>query len=146
MFFIPCNNWNTFIFLKVCCYLLHVLVMSRTRFRVNPHFIASWMSRNSLREVGAKYENKVTATGLESRTTWVFFLLSGSGFESSYSHLSLLLLWDFFNRHIVVFFKRRVLKEVHILHYLHSKSTVLIPKFKNVAILYHTFTWYTFRS
>ena len=35
---------------------LYVLVMSRTRFRVNPHSIVAWMSRNSLLEAGAKSE------------------------------------------------------------------------------------------
>ena len=35
---------------------LYVLVMSRTRFRVNPHSIVVWMSRNSLLEAGAKSE------------------------------------------------------------------------------------------
>ena len=48
---------------------LYVLVMSRTRFRVNPHSIVAWMSRNSLLEAGAKSEDEVTATGLEPRTT-----------------------------------------------------------------------------
>ena len=33
-----------------------VYVMSRTRFKVNPHFIVAWKSRNSLLEVGAKSE------------------------------------------------------------------------------------------
>ena len=28
--------------------LLYVNIMSRRRFRVNPHYVASWMSRNSL--------------------------------------------------------------------------------------------------
>ena len=46
---------------------LYVLVMLRTRLRVNPHSIVAWMSRNSLLEAGAKGE--VTATGLEPRTT-----------------------------------------------------------------------------
>ena len=35
---------------------LYVLVMSRTRFRVNPHSIVAWMSRNSLFKAGAKSE------------------------------------------------------------------------------------------
>ena len=39
---------------------------------------------------------------------------------------SLSLLWDFFNRHIVVFFETSVLKEVRILHYPHNDSAVLI--------------------
>ena len=34
----------------------HVLVMSRTRFRVNPHYIVAWMSRNSLLKAGTKSE------------------------------------------------------------------------------------------
>ena len=33
---------------------LYVVMMSRTRFRVNPHSIVTWMSRNSLLETGAK--------------------------------------------------------------------------------------------
>ena len=37
-------------------YWLYVLVMSRTRFRVNPHSIVAWISRNSLPEAGAKSE------------------------------------------------------------------------------------------
>ena len=48
---------------------LCVLIMSRTRFWVNPPSIAAWMSRNSLLEAGAKSEGQVTATGLEPRTT-----------------------------------------------------------------------------
>ena len=35
---------------------LYVLIMSRTRFRVNPHSIVAWISRNSLLETGAKSE------------------------------------------------------------------------------------------
>ena len=35
---------------------LYVLVISRTCFRVNPHSIVAWMSRNSLLEAGAKSE------------------------------------------------------------------------------------------
>ena len=42
---------------------LYVFIMSRTRFRVNPHSIVAWMSRNSLLEAGAKSEGEVTATG-----------------------------------------------------------------------------------
>ena len=34
----------------------YVLIMSRTRFRVNPHSIVASMSRNSLLEAGAKSE------------------------------------------------------------------------------------------
>ena len=35
---------------------LYVLIMSRTCFRVNPHSIVAWMSRNSLLEGGTKSE------------------------------------------------------------------------------------------
>ena len=39
-------------FLSVRCIWLCVLIMSRMRFRVNPHSIDTWMSRNSLLETG----------------------------------------------------------------------------------------------
>ena len=45
--------------IKVATYIinwLYVLVMSRTRFRVNPHSILAWKSNNSLLETGAKPE------------------------------------------------------------------------------------------
>ena len=35
---------------------LYVIIISRTRFRVNPHYIVAWMSRNSLLETGAIFE------------------------------------------------------------------------------------------
>ena len=35
---------------------LYVLVMSRNRFRVNPHSIAAWMAKDSLLEAGRKSE------------------------------------------------------------------------------------------
>ena len=57
------------ILMKNRFFKLYVLVMSRTRFRVNPHSIVAWMSRNSLLEAGVKSEGEVTATGLEPRTT-----------------------------------------------------------------------------
>ena len=41
---------------QVCHIRLYVLVMSRTRFRVNLHSIVAWMSRNSLLKTGAKSE------------------------------------------------------------------------------------------
>ena len=46
---------------------LSVLIMSHTCFRVNPHSIVAWMSRNSLLETGAISE-VVTGTGLEPTT------------------------------------------------------------------------------
>ena len=49
-------------YLSVRCIWLYVFIMSRTRFRVNPHSIVAWMSRNSLLEAGAKSEGEVTAT------------------------------------------------------------------------------------
>ena len=39
--------------IKVLNFVLYVLIMSRTRFRVNPHSIFACMSRNSLLETGA---------------------------------------------------------------------------------------------
>ena len=35
---------------------LYVLIMSRARSMVNPHFTVAWMPRNSLLETGAKSE------------------------------------------------------------------------------------------
>ena len=43
---------------------LYVLVMSRTRLRVNPHSTVAWMSRNSLLEAGAKW------LSVRLRTKW----------------------------------------------------------------------------
>ena len=43
-------------YLSVQCIWLYVLIMPRTCFRVNPHSIVSWMSRNSLLEGGTKSE------------------------------------------------------------------------------------------
>ena len=43
-------------------------------------------------------------------------------------------LWDSFNRHIVALFETIVLKEIRILRSL--RSSVLIAKFKNKAIVY----------
>ena len=61
---------------KVDMLWLYVLVISRTRLRVNSHSIVAWMSRNFLQagsrwklEAGGKSEGEVTATGLEPRTT-----------------------------------------------------------------------------
>ena len=42
-------------YLSVWCIWLYVL-MSGTRFRVNPHSIVAWMPRNSLLEAGVKSE------------------------------------------------------------------------------------------
>ena len=55
--------------LSVKFILLYVIVMSRTPFRVNPHFIFPRMSRNSLLETSAISEVEVTATGLQPKTT-----------------------------------------------------------------------------
>ena len=47
-------------YLSVRCIWLFVLIMSSTRFRVNPHSIFTWLLRNSLLETGAKSEVAVT--------------------------------------------------------------------------------------
>ena len=43
-------------YLSVQCIWLYILIMSRMHFRVNPHSIVAWISRNSLLEAGAKSE------------------------------------------------------------------------------------------
>ena len=58
-------------YLSVWCICLHVLIMSRTHFRVNPQSRVAEISGKSLFELGAKYEVYVTATGLERTTTWL---------------------------------------------------------------------------
>ena len=91
--------WRTFKTTAFHC--LYVVIMSCTRFRVNPHFIVTWMSRNSLLEIGTISEVQVTATGLEPLTNefinehssphcvWlsVIYELNDCGFESHCSHL-----------------------------------------------------------
>ena len=42
----------------------------------------------------------------------------------------------FFNHHVTTFLKRNVLKEVRILHYLHSNSTILIRKSRKSCYMY----------
>ena len=61
---------------------LYVLNMSNTRFRVNPHSIVEWMSRNFSLETGTPSEARpVWQNG------WVFvYELSGLGFESRCSY------------------------------------------------------------
>ena len=39
-------------YLPVRCIWLHILIMSRTLFKVNPHLIFAWMWRSSLLETG----------------------------------------------------------------------------------------------
>ena len=62
-------------YLSVRCIWLCVFIMSRTPFRVNPHFKVAWMLRN---------------VWLVWLNCWVFvYELRGFGFESSCSHLNL---------------------------------------------------------
>ena len=56
-------------YLSVRCIWLYILVMPRTLFRVNPHSIFAWMSRNSLFKAAAKSADEVTATALKGKTT-----------------------------------------------------------------------------
>ena len=66
-------------YLSVRCIWLYVLIMSRTCFRVNPHSIVAWMSRNSKQARNLKFK-------------WLqldfVYELRGCGFESSCSHLN----------------------------------------------------------
>ena len=43
------NDWAVLKYLSVRCIWLYVVIMPRTRFRVNPHSIVAWMSRNFAR-------------------------------------------------------------------------------------------------
>ena len=65
----------------------YVLVMSRTCFRVNPHSIVAWMSRNSLLEARAKSEVQFDGSVWPNGGVFIYEL-GGSGFEFSCSHLN----------------------------------------------------------
>ena len=66
--------------------------MSRTYFKVNPHSIVAWMSRNLLLEAGAKSEVEVTATGLEPKKVY----------------------WEIFFAKFPIDLKKRVFKRLHL--------------------------------
>ena len=78
---------------------LNVLFMSSMRFRVNPHSIVAWMSRNSLLEMQGTPCLKVQGTPCSQHSSiicpvwlnsWVFvYELSGCRFPSSCSSLRL---------------------------------------------------------
>ena len=63
------NRIEVTAFCKDRKFWLYVIIMSRTRFRVNLHHIVAWMPRNLLLETGAIFEVLATATWLESSTT-----------------------------------------------------------------------------
>ena len=56
---------STYLYGACDCMFLPCLVLV---FRVNPHSIVAWLSRNSLLEEAAKSEREMTATGLEPKT------------------------------------------------------------------------------
>ena len=72
-----CRKWSKLtaldLFINLLCtfskfrelILLNVLIISRTRFRVNLLSIVAWMLRNSLPETGTTYEIWMTVTELE---------------------------------------------------------------------------------
>ena len=76
---------------------------------------------------------------------WTFFI-SCDNWKTLFFSKSLQLLWDFFNRHIVVSFETKVLKEVRILRYLHNSSAALIPKLQSKALVRYTFLSLYIRS
>ena len=52
-------DWRTNVSFSRCLeFWLYVLIISSTRFRVNPHSIVPWILRNSLLEAGAKSKFK----------------------------------------------------------------------------------------
>ena len=72
---------------------LYVLVMSCTRFRVNPHSLVAWMSRKSLLEAGAKSKVEVTATRLEPKMNIQPFGQTGQITELCSEYLSVRCIW-----------------------------------------------------
>ena len=76
------NDWAVLWVLVCTVHLTDVLIMSRTRFRVNPHYIVAWMSRNSL----LAHSSIIWPVWLNG---WVFiYELSGCGFKSRCNHLN----------------------------------------------------------
>ena len=110
---------------------LYLLIMSRTRFRVNPHSIVAWMSRNSLLKAGAKSELS-------------FYELSGSGFESSCSHLNVKL--GFFDWNglfhicvILILLKMSIFLELCFGRNLNIYKVFSFNDFQNVAFVFKSF-------
>ena len=66
-------------YLSKQCIWLYFLVMSHTCFRVNPHSLVAWVSRNSSSIIWAVWLNGLVFV----------YKLSGCGFESSCSNLNL---------------------------------------------------------
>ena len=70
------NDWAV-LWVLICTVHLTVFILSRARFRVNPHFIVAWMSRKSLLEAGAKSHYNNVAKGANSpwkmKKNWFFF-------------------------------------------------------------------------
>ena len=66
------NSWRIFYqFLFITTnMILCVLIISRTRFRVNSHSIVAWMSRNSFHEAGAKSEGVPWHSG--NYRVWIY--------------------------------------------------------------------------
>ena len=57
---------NCFNYLSVRCIWLYELIISRTRFKVNPHSIVAWMSGNYLLEAGAKSEFQISEVEIDN--------------------------------------------------------------------------------
>ena len=72
---------------------------------------------------------------------WMFFISCDKNINvfQDYFFIKVCRDWDFFNRHIVAFFETTVLKEVRILRYLLSNSSVSILMFLDKTIVYYTF-------
>ena len=102
-------------YLSVSCIWLYVLVMPRTRFRVNPHSIFAWMSIKFLLKGSTKSECEVTATALEPRTT--YFLNEHSTIWPKWRNGYALLWVLFLTVHLTVF-------SCHVTSAFHSESTL----------------------
>ena len=71
---------------------LYVLVMSRTRFRVNPHSVVGWISRNSLFESCYSHLIPVTSMNKNNIKSWIFEDILKRRYSVHYTKI--LFYWD----------------------------------------------------
>ena len=73
------DKWlNCFNYLSVRCIWLYELIISRTRFKVNPHSVVAWMSGNYLLEAGAKSEFQISEVETDNVGSTLFNVVNAN--------------------------------------------------------------------